>query len=466
MNEIFEWSAVALAARVRARAVSAVEVVQATLDRIAALNPRLNAICTLAADQAFSAARDLDGRLGRGDDGGALAGVPVGIKDVIQTGGIRTTYGSPLFKDFVPDSDAITVARLKQAGAIVIGKTNTPEFAAGASTFNALFGATRNPWNPDYSPGGSTGGGAAGLASRMIWLAEGTDLGGSLRVPAAFCGVVGLRPTPGRVPAVPVPVADDPWQVNGPMARSALDVAAMLDALSGFSADYPLSVPSAPVFAEVQAYDVPGRRFGYCPDVARIGVDPEIERLCQAAVRDLEHAGAIVEPIDLDLSPGREAFLAMRGLWVVGQQYERLDDLSVFGVNVANNIRLGLGITVKDLARADHVRGENWRRLSAILRTHDALLTPCVPVEPFPADRNYPTEIAGKPMSTYIDWIAPTFLFSMMGVPAASVPAGLSKAGLPVGLQIIGPRFHEGRVLGVAHAVERLRPIGRPALAA
>ena len=219
----------------------------------------------------------------------------------------------------------------------------------------------------------------------------------------------------------------------------------MLDALSGFSADYPLSVPSAPVFAEVQAYDVRGRRFGYCPDVARIGVDPEIERLCQAAVRDLEHAGAIVEPIDLDLSPGREAFLAMRGLWVVGQQYERLDDLSVFGVNVANNIRLGLGITVKDLARADHVRGENWRRLSAILRTHDALLTPCVPVEPFPADRNYPTEIAGKPMSTYIDWIAPTFLFSMMGVPAASVPAGLSKAGLPVGLQIIGPRFHEGR---------------------
>ena len=246
------------------------------------------------------------------------------------------------------------------------------------------------------------------------------------------------------MPAVPVPVADDPWQVNGPMARSALDVAAMLDALSGFSADYPLSVPSAPVFAEVQAYDVRGRRFGYCPDVARIGVDPEIERLCQAAVRDLEHAGAIVEPIDLDLSPGREAFLAMRGLWVVGQQYERLDDLSVFGVNVANNIRLGLGITVKDLARADHVRGENWRRLSAILRTHDALLTPCVPVEPFPADRNYPTEIAGKPMSTYIDWIAPTFLFSMMGVPAASVPAGLSKAGLPVGLQIIGPRFHEG----------------------
>lgn len=466
MNEIFEWDAVTLAERVRTWAVSPVEVIEATLDRVAAINPTLNAICTLAADEARAAAKDLEARIGRGEDGGSLAGVPVGIKDVIQTGGIRTTYGSPLLKDFVPEADALSVARVKQAGAIVIGKTNTPEFAAGASTFNAVFGATRNPWNPNHSPGGSTGGGAASLAARMIWLAEGTDLGGSLRVPAAFCGVVGLRPTPGRVPAMPVPVADDPWQVNGPMARNALDVAAMLDAQSGFSPDYALSVPSTPVFDEVKGYDVRGRRFAYCSDVAHIGVDPEIDQLCQAAARDLEKAGAIVETVELDLSPGREAFLAMRGLWVVGQQYQRLDDLSVFGVNVANNIKLGLGTTVKDLAKADHVRGENWRRLSAILKSYDALLTPCVPVEPFQADQNYPTEINGKPMSTYIDWIAPTFLFSMMAVPAGCVPAGLSKSGLPVGLQIIGPRFHEGRVLGIAHAVERLRPIGCPALAA
>ena len=466
MNEIFEWDAVALAEKVRARAVGPVEVVEATLSRVEALNPNLNAICTLAADQALLAARELEARLARGDDGGPLAGVPVGIKDVIQTGGIRTTYGSPLFKDFVPHADAITVERVKRAGAIVIGKTNTPEFAAGASTFNAVFGATRNPWNPAYSPGGSTGGGAAALAARMIWLAEGTDLGGSLRVPAAFCGVVGLRPTPGRVPAIPVPVADDIWQVNGPMARTARDVAAMLDALSGFSPDYPLSVPSTPVSQEVEGYDVRGRRFAYCRDVAQIGVDPEIDAICRAAVRDLEGAGAIVEAIDLDLSPGREAFLAMRGMWVVGQQYERLDDLSAFGVNVANNIRLGLATTVRDLALADRVRSENWRRLSAVLTSYEALLTPCVPVEPFPADQNFPTEIDGKPMATYIDWIAPTFLFSMMGVPAGSVPAGLSESGLPVGLQIVAPRFHEGRVLGIARAVETLRPIGRPALPA
>ena len=185
-----------------------------------------------------------------------------------------------------------------------------------------------------------------------------------------------------------------------------------------------------------------------------------------AALRDLEKAGAIIETVDLDLSPGREAFLAMRGLWVVGQQFERLDDLSVFGENVANNIRLGLSFTVRDLARADRVRGENWRRLSAVLRSFDALLTPCVPVEPFPADQNYPTEIAGKPMATYIDWIAPTFLFSMMGVPAASVPAGLSASGLPVGLQVVGRRFRKASCSGSHTRSSGLRPIGRPPLGA
>lgn len=465
MSEMFDWSAIALAEKVRSRAIAAVEVVEATLARIDAVNPSLNAVCTVAREQAVAAARALDGRLARGEDGGPLAGVPLGVKDVIDTAGIRTTYGSPRHARHVPAADALTVARAKAAGAIVIGKTNTPEFAAGASTFNAVFGATRNPWSPAHSPGGSTGGGAAALAAGMIWLAEGTDLGGSLRVPAAFCGVVGLRPTPGRVPSVPVPVADDPWQVNGPMARTALDVAALLDVQSGFSPDHPLSVPSTPVSDEVARYDVRGRRYAWCPDVARIGVDPEIEARCREAVRDLEGAGAIVEEIDLDLSSAREAFLAMRGLWFVGQHYERIDDLDGFGVNVANNIRLGLATTVRDLARADRLRSDNWRRLAAVLRRYDALLTPCVPVEPFAADQNYPTEIAGKPMRTYIDWVAPTFVFSIMGVPAASVPAGLSAAGLPVGLQIVGPRFHEGRVLGIAHAVERLRPIGRPALA-
>ncbi|HSA81926.1 MAG TPA: amidase family protein, partial [Geminicoccaceae bacterium] len=291
-------------------------------------------------------------------------------------------------------------------------------------------------------------------------------LGGSLRLPAAFCGVVGIRPTPGRVPAMPVPVADDPWQVDGPITRTALDTAVMLDALSGFSPRCPISVSAPPVLESARSFDLRGRRLAYCPDVARIGVDPEIVRVCEEALSELAAAGAVIEPVDLDLSPGRQAFLAMRGHWMLGQHFERLDDLDGFGENVQNNVRLGLEVTARDLAAADRTRTDNWRRLDQILRRCDAMLTPCVPVEPFPAEQNYPTEIAGQPMQTYIDWLAPTFLFSMLQVPAASVPAGLTASGLPVGLQIVTPRFQEGLALGIANVVERIRPIGRPNLAA
>lgn len=199
---------------------------------------------------------------------------------------------------------------------------------------------------------------------------------------------------------------------------------------------------------------------------AQIGVDPEIVRVCEEAVSELAAAGAVIEPVDLDLSPGRQAFLTMRGHWMLGQHFERLDDLDGFGENIQNNVRLGLEVTARDLAAADRKRTDNWRKLDQVLRRRDAVVTPCVPVEPFPAEENYPTEIAGQPMQTYIDWPAPTFLFSMLQVPAASVPAGLTASGLPVGLQIVTARFQEGLALGIANVVERTRPIGRPNLAA
>ena len=464
MTDIMELDALALSRAVRSGSIGPVEVVNAAIRRIEAFNPHLNAVCTTAFDQALEAARRQEAQLARGEDPGPLAGVVLGVKDVIETGGIRTTYASPLFRDHVPKKDAIAVARLKKAGAIVIGKTNTPEFAAGAHTFNALFGATRNPWDPARSPGGSSGGNASALAAHMIQLAIGTDLGGSLRVPSAFCGGVGIRPTPGRVPAMPVPIADDRWQVTGPQARTARDVAAALDALSGLSHDCPASVPTFPVTPELESFDLKGRRFAYCPDVARIGVEPEIAEICEAASKTLARNGAEVEFIDLDLSAGREAFLVLRGHWILGQRYDRLDDISVFGENVANNIRLGLKYTVRDLARADRVRTDLLKKLSRLHATYDVLLTPTAPVEPFPVEQNYPTEIAGKPMATYIDWIAPTFLFSMLGCPAASVPAGLTRRGLPVGLQIIGRRFEEGAVLAVADAIQSHCPIGSPPL--
>src|SRR5690349_9156320 len=296
-RSITRMTAVEIARRVRGREMTATEVIEAHLDEIARVNPRLNAICTLTADHAREAAHAVDEMIAAGRDPGALAGVPVGVKDVHPTAGIRTTYGSVLMQDYVPTEDALIVQRVKAAGAIVIGKTNTPEFAAGANTYNAVFGPTRNPWNPALSASGSTGGGAAGLASYMFPLATGSDLGGSVRTPAAFCGVVGLRPTPGLVPRWPTPA---PWavlDVAGPMARTVEDTALMLQAVAGPSEFAPISQPieGRDFVAAARAPIKPGLRVAYCPDIAGIGVDTEIERMCRRAAFDLAQDGATVE---------------------------------------------------------------------------------------------------------------------------------------------------------------------------
>src|SRR5262245_27346128 len=270
-------SATEIARKVGARELSPVEVIQAALERVERLNPTLNAIVTLN-PAALDNARALEQRLARGESPGLLAGVPVGIKDVTEVAGLRTTYGSPLYRDHVPAEDALVVQRLRAAGAIVLGKTNTPEFAAGGNTWNDVFGRTRNPWNPALSAGGSTGGGAAALATGMIALAEGTDLGGSLRIPASFCGVVGLRPSPGLVPTYPSDYVWDTLQVTGPMARSAADVALMLQAIAGPSAHSPLRQPTTgrDFVAAMKRGPRPGLRLAYCPDIAGIGIDPVI----------------------------------------------------------------------------------------------------------------------------------------------------------------------------------------------
>src|ERR1700730_13330838 len=267
-----------LAAMIKARAVSPVEVLDAHLAVIARVNPKLNAIVTLAAEQANDNARAVEAAVMRGERLGALAGLPIAIKDVTPTAGIRTTFGSPLYKDHVPEEDAEAVSRLKAAGAIVLAKTNTPEFATGANTVNALFGATRNPWNCALSPAGSSGGSAVAVATGMVPIAQGTDFGCSIRIPAAFCGIVGIRPTPGLTPNHPMPLAWDPGQVHGPMARSAEDTALMLDAMVGFSRISP--VTTAPPWASAHAIvaaakDAKGLRVAYVADIADIGVAPE-----------------------------------------------------------------------------------------------------------------------------------------------------------------------------------------------
>ena len=463
MSDLSELPAADLRRLIVTRAVSAVQVVEACLERVEALNPTLNAVVTLN-PHALEDAVKLDARLAKGEEPGPLFGLPVGIKDVTPVAGLRTTYGSPIYADNVPKEDALVVRRLRHAGAVILGKTNCPEFAAGANTFNEVFGRTRNPWDPTKSAGGSTGGGAAGVASGMIALAEGTDLGGSLRTPASFCGIVGLRPSVGLVPTHPTDWVWDDLQVTGPMARTAEDVALMLQAVAGPSEFSPFAQPvdGRDFVSAVQAGPGPGLRVAYCPDIAGIGVDPDVERVCRNAAFALRDAGVVVEEIELDLTPARAEFLPVRGLWFVTQMFPRLDMRDRFGPNVANNVKYGLDMTTNELAAAESYRGQLWHRFREFFNRFDHLLTPCMAVPPFPVEQNYPDSIAGKPMNTYIDWIAPTFVLSLTGLPVASVPAGLDSGRMPVGLQILGRQFGEEAVLALAAQIQRLVPIGRP----
>ncbi len=428
MDDLADRSATELARLVASREVSPVEVVEACLERVERYNPAVNAVVTLN-PRALDDAGELELRLVRGEEVGLLAGLPVGIKDVTPVAGLRTTYGSPLYRDHVSTEDALVVRRLRDAGAVIIGKTNCPEFAAGGNTFNEVFGRTRNPWDPTRSAGGSTGGGAAGLVTGMIMLAEGTDLGGSLRIPASFCGVVGLRPSVGLVPTYPSDWAWDTLQVEGPMARTAADVALMLQAVAGPSPLSPLCQPTAGRnFVAAAARGIPqGLRVAYCPDIAGIGIDPAIERMCRRAAVGLEQ-------------------------------------LDRFGANVAGNIRAGLEATTRELGAAEAARGRMWHLFRDLFGKFDHLLTPCMAVPPFPVDQNYPETVAGRKMETYVDWIAPTFVLSLSGLPVASVPCGLDPDGLPVGLQIVGKPFGEEALLALATQVEGLHPIGRAAL--
>jgi amidase len=462
MTTLIDSSATEVTRKIKAKEVSAVEYVEACLERVSELNPTLNAIVT-PNPRALEDAVQIDRRIKAGDDPGPLCGLTVGIKDVTPVAGLKTTFGSPIYADYVPKEDALVVARLRAAGAIILGKTNCPEFAAGANTFNEMFGRTRNPWDTSKTAGGSTGGGAVALATGMIALAEGTDLGGSLRIPAAFCGVAGLRPSVGLVPTYPTDWVWDTLQVTGPMARTAEDVALMLQAIAGPSDYAPFAQPvDGRDFVRAARGSRKNLRIAYCADIAGIGVDPDVEVVCREAAFALESRGATVEEIDLDLSAARPAFLSVRGLWFVTQMFPRLDQQDRFGANVGNNVRSGLEVTSKNIAAAENYRGHLWHRFRQFFAEYDHLLTPCVAVPPFPVEQNYPDTIAGKPMQTYIDWIAPTFVLSLTGLPVACVPAGLDSNGLPVGLQIAGRQMGEEGVLALAAQIQRLRPLPQP----
>lgn len=455
-------SATELASLIRRRKVSPLEVTRAVLERIERVNPRLNAYCTVAADQALAAARRATAALGRrGARLGLLHGVPVSIKDLTPTKGIRTTWGSKIFEDHVPDQDGLIVQRLKAAGAVVIGKTNTPEFGAGANTFNAVFGPTCNPWNPALTCGGSTGGGGAALAAGLAPLAQGSDLGGSLRIPAAFCGVVGFRTSPGLVPVWPTDLAWDSLSVQGPMARTVADVALMLSAVAGPDARSrtSYSVDVRPFTAAVRRPSLKGARVAWSTDLGITPVDDEIRRVTTLSTAVLRGLGAHLDEAQMDWSCLLDVVLVTRGVGMVARHADKLVKWrDVMQDNLVRNIEYGLSLGARDVARAEVARTALWRRALDFFEHYDFVVTPTTAIPPFPVDTVFPVEIAGQRMDNYIQWVLLTYAFTILGVPAISVPCGFTRDGLPVGLQIAGRWRDEAGVLRTAAAFEAAHP--------
>jgi amidase len=441
----------------RGRELSCVELVAAHIATIEHANPVVNAIVTETFELAERRARDVDVELAAGIDGGPLQGLPVAHKDVTATKGIRTTLGSPLHADDVPDADALIVERLRGAGAVTMGKTNTPEFAAGSQTYNRVFGATRNPYDPALTCGGSSGGAAAALASGMVAIADGTDMGGSLRNPASFCNVVGLRPSPGRVPAWPTPSLWEPLGVHGPMGRTVGDVALQLQVIAGADARAPLAsgASGVPPGASLER-DLAGVRVAWSRTLGGLPVDPAVTAVLEAGRPVLEALGCVVEEVEPDFSGAEEAFTAWRA-WLFelswGRDYD--DHREELGADVRWNVEQGRALTGPQLAEAERRRTALIHRLRGFLETREFLLAPVVQVLPFPVEQHYPATVAGVPMESYIDWMKSCYVVSAAALPAASVPFGFTPDGLPVGLQVIGRHGADWSVLQLAHAIER-----------
>ncbi|MDE0138427.1 MAG: amidase [bacterium] len=441
--------------------LSARELLDAHLSRIEALNPIVNALVTLTPELAVERANGADEAHARGESLGLLHGLPVAHKDLLATAGIRTTFGSPIFSDFLPPSDSLVVERQRRAGAVMVGKTNTPEFGAGSHTFNPVFGPTRNPYALTRTPGGSSGGAAAALAARMLPLCDGSDLGGSLRNPAAFCNIVGFRPSPGRVPAI---TAHDPWSplpVRGPMARTVADVALYLRAMAGPDPRSPVSINQSPdAFAGSLERDLTGTRVAWSPDAGGLPVDPFIRAALENAPDLLADLGCEVVEAWPDLSDAAQIFQARRAwLFAVGYAPLLAEHRDLMKATVIWNIEAGLDMSIADYADICRRHRELVARVHDFMRPEeggfDFLAAPVTQVPPFPVDVEYPTEIDGTRMETYIDWMRSCSDITVTTHPAISVPGGFTPDGLPVGLQLVGRPHADRSVLELAHAWER-----------
>ena len=426
--------------------VSTAELLDALEARIDAVDGAVNALPTLCFDRARA----------RPVAESPLHGLPIPIKDLTDVAGVRSTNGSPIYKDQVPERSDHVAERVEAAGGVIYAKSNTPEFGAGANTFNEVFGPTRNPYDLSKSAAGSSGGAAAALKTGTAWLAHGSDLGGSLRNPASFCGVVGLRPTPGRVPKGPGADPFNTMSVEGPMARTVADCALFLDALAGPDPREPiaLAAPARPYRSWAAEARVP-KRVAFSRDLGITPVDPEVAALCEAAAKRFEALGAVVEEAHPDVSGAHEAFQTLRGLgFAVAHRAHLENHRDLLKEEVIWNAEKGLALTGAEVARALTLRGTIVANARAFFETYELLLCPATILPPFPVEVRWPQDCAGVAFETYIDWLAIAYATTLTAHPSLSLPCGFTGTGLPVGLQIVGPPRGEGPLLSGAAALE------------
>ena len=449
-------SACSIVDMLKAEEVTPLDLLDALEERIAAVDPVVNALPTLCFERARERATALMKK--PVDERGRLAGLPVPIKDLTEVEGVRTTWGSRIFADFVPERSDIMVQNIEAEGGIVYAKSATPEFGAGANTFNDVFGATLNPWNTSRSAAGSSGGAAVSLATGMAWVAQGSDLGGSLRSPASFCGIVGMRPGPGRVAKDPGSLVDDILSVEGPMARTVEDVALMLDAMTGEHPCDPVSLPrDGTSYLRAARTPMALRKVAFSADLGVTPVDPEVAEICRRAAFRFADLGVSVEEAHPDLSDTHAVFQTLRARGFAAAHVQKLKDYpDLLKPEVIWNIEKGLKLTLPEIIEAEKKRTEMVKRAVAFFGEYDLLMTPATIVSPYPIEQRYVAECAGVTFDSYIDWLAIAFAITLTTAPALSLPCGFTSSGLPVGLQIVAMPRGEAKLLSGARQLEIL----------
>jgi len=453
-QELVRATACAIVDKLNAGEVTPLDLLDALESQIAEVDGKVNALPTRCFDRARSHAKAIMNKP-KGERG-LLAGLPIPIKDLTDVESVLTTQGSPIYRDHIPDRSDLLVEHLEHNGGVIYAKSNTPEFGAGANTFNEVFGATRNPWDTSRSAAGSSGGAAVALATGMAWLAHGSDMGGSLRNPASFCGIVGLRPSIGRVAHTPQFKIDRNLGVQGPMARNVEDLALLLDAMSGEEPADPLSLPKLPAsFLSAARSGNKPKRIAYSPDLGITPVDPEVAAITRKAAQRFAEAGAIVEEAHPDLREAHECFHVLRAFDFAISKAELLrTKRDLLKPEVIWNIEEGLKLTVEQLARAEAQRIAMTNRTLEFFETYDLLLAPATIVAPFPVENRYVAECAGRKFDNYVEWLGIVYAITLVCCPALSLPCGFTASGLPVGLQMVAAPRGEAQLLAGARLLE------------